>query len=220
MPQKVPNPVEESNNAKDPVVPQETPVAHSAALSQKWQVAILAVVIVVLCAVVVIFWRWRRPLVQQVMTLPTVVHHASFPMTKPTPTLLTPTPTITPTPTPSYLPSGRQTYNVSQSPDIAGPRIVSLTLDPLDAQQKQQQTILVALSSSTPVSGVGVTFYSDTKSRVLPLTSTAAGWTTSWTVDDSVLYRYILVIRATNSQGTVKVIVAPRTTGPIKSDLL
>jgi len=221
MPQNVSKPVEESKNLKDQVTPQQTPVPLLATPIGKGPIAVLVAVIVIACVIMVIFWRRYnspiRVLIDDAMLLPTIIHHTSFPTTTPT---LTPTPTVTPTPTPSYLPPGRQTYKVSQSPDMAGPRIVSLTLDPLDVQKKQQQMILVALSSSTPVSGVSVTLYSDTKSRVLPLSSTSGGWSTTWTVDDPVLYRYILVIRATNSQGTAKVIVAPRTTGPIKSDSL
>lgn len=130
----------------------------------------------------------------------------------------TPTP-IPPTPSPSYLPPGKQTYNISQSANTIGPRITSLTLDPLDAQKGQKQTLTIIFSGTT-VLNASLTIFTDTSSYPLPLTLVNGLWSAQWTLPDTVNKRYIVVITATDPTGTAKVIVASRTTGPIKTELL
>lgn len=121
----------------------------------------------------------------------------------------------TPTPTPTELKSGSETYTISQSSNVTGPRISRLTLDPLDVKQGQTQVLTVRASSPQGISAVSIEFQSDNKTESLVLSQTGGttqdgDWQTTWTLDDTVLYKYILTISATGAAGKSSVIVAPR----------
>jgi hypothetical protein len=121
----------------------------------------------------------------------------------------------TPTPTPTWLKPGKDTYAISQAPGIAGPKVSTLTLDELDPKKNDKQTITAHVVSDQPVTAVSIEYISDNKTRTLPLTMTGgiatnADWQAVWTVDDTVLYKYILNISATANGITNKVQVAPR----------
>ncbi len=168
-------------------------------------IAILMVLIVILICVVLYFDR--------IIRVPWLVSNLTH---KPTPTTHIVKTTPTPSPTPSFLPSGEQTYTISRSADAKGPRINSLTLNPLDAQKNQLQTITVSVAG-TALSHVSVKIYADTSSYPIDLTLRDGVWRAQWRLQDSVLHRYVIVITATDSTGASKVIVAPRTPGPINN---
>lgn len=112
----------------------------------------------------------------------------------------------TPTPTPTKLKAGKDTYTISQPPNTPGPRIATLTLDPLDPKVNDKQTITAHIEYNTPVASVFVEYTSDNKKRTLPLTlasgtNTNGDWQTTWTVDDTVLYTYGVIVTATGSDG-------------------
>lgn len=129
-----------------------------------------------------------------------------------------PTPTPIPSPTPSYLPSGKQTYAISGS--AMRPKVSSLTLDPLDAHFGDRQSLTVVAESSQQLKNVSITLFSDTKKTILPLSLENGIWRTTWTVDDSVNYRYVIRVDATDSATTSSTLIAPRTNGPIRLDEL
>lgn len=123
---------------------------------------------------------------------------------------------ITPTPSPSFLPSGTQTYHISHA-NQGGPAIASLTLSPLDAALGTTQTIDVVLTSQSLIDEVAVRVLTDSSEKTLTLSRRGdTTWSTQWTLPDTVLYRYIFVLTAGNTKGNTRVIVAPRTTKPMR----
>ena len=129
-----------------------------------------------------------------------------------------PTATPIPTPTPSYLPAGKQTYSISGS--SIGPKISSLTMDPLDAHNGDTQSLSVNASSDEPLVSISITVFSDTKKTTLPLSFDGKVWHTSWVLHDSVNSRYIIRIDATDEATSSSTLIAPRTNGPIHLDQL
>jgi len=131
-------------------------------------------------------------------------------------------PRPTPKPTPAYLPPGKQTYQINKNSDGSMPKIETLTLDPINVKQGEQQTLEVTITSPTPVTTVNLTLYADDKQKqTIALTQSSVDgskstWKATWTVNYSVWYRYVVMITATNAGGQEKAYVAPRTVGPIK----
>jgi len=132
--------------------------------------------------------------------------------------LLPPTEPSAPTPTSSYLPPGKQTYAISSQ--SKGPKVSSITLEPLDIHKGDNQKISVKTSKNDNVTEAIITIFSDKKKTILPLTYSENEWTTSWIVNDTVNTRYIFRIEATNSSTTSSTLVAPRTSGPIRLNQL
>ncbi|MBI3577159.1 hypothetical protein HY086_03935 [Candidatus Gottesmanbacteria bacterium] len=117
----------------------------------------------------------------------------------------------TPTPTPTALKPGKETYSISQASDLKAPKILKLTLDPLDVNKGQTQAIVVETEPGKNVDSVTIVFISDNKTRTLSLQKQQdLIWQTQWTLDDSVLYKYILVITASSEGQQSTVTVAPR----------
>ena len=129
-----------------------------------------------------------------------------------------PAPPPTPTPTPSYLPPGKQTYTISSQ--SKGPKVTSITLDPLDIHKGNTQSILVTIASDEAITEASITIYSDTKKTTIPLIQDKTELHASWKVDDSVNNRYIFKIDATNTSTSSSTMVAPRTNGPIRLNSL
>ncbi len=119
---------------------------------------------------------------------------------------------VTPTPTPTALKAGKETYTISQSGDTKGPRITRLELDPLEPKQGTIQNIAVVTSFSSPITAVSVTVKTDNKTRTVELSKSSAegAWSGSWTVDDSLLYTYIMTIVSKSGSATSSVDVAIR----------
>ena len=128
--------------------------------------------------------------------------------------------TATPTPTPIILMPDegvKGNYAVSQPGKITGPRITKVTFDPLDVKLGQPITISAKVFSLVPVSKVSGNLQQDLNSTPLTFTQTATEpdtgntvWTATTTLSDTVLYRYILDISATDSNGTSTIQIAPR----------
>ncbi len=121
----------------------------------------------------------------------------------------------TPTPTPTRLNPGKETYSIGQWSGAKGPGIPTLTLDPLDPKLNQQQHLSVHVNYDQPVTAVSIEVQSDNKTKTLPLVLTGGSdtngdWSIDWTVDDTVLYKYILNVSATGNGVTNTVTVAPR----------
>jgi hypothetical protein len=121
----------------------------------------------------------------------------------------------TPTPTPTYLKPGKETYTVSQASEMKGPKITSVTFDPHDPQSGSKQTISLTATSKSPVKTISIEFASDNKKRTLELSrvggsDTDGQWETSWTTDDTILYKYILTIISEDANSISKLIIAPR----------
>ncbi len=138
-----------------------------------------------------------------------------------TATEISPYPATAAKPTPSYLPPGKQSYVVSQSSANADPIITGLTVDPLNVRKGNRQIVEVTMTSKTPVQSVSVTLFTDNTKQTLALTSasssaSASTWKGSWTIEDSVSYRYVYTITANSQTGESISYVAVRTVGPIK----
>jgi len=122
----------------------------------------------------------------------------------------------TPTPTPTTLTAGSGTYNVGKSEADKGPIVTTLTLNPLDPKQNEHQTITAHLTFATPVTSATISFQSDHKTLELtPLklvsgTTTDGDWQTSWDVDDTVLYKYVVTVTAASGDLKTVAPVAPR----------
>lgn len=127
-----------------------------------------------------------------------------------------PFPIATPKKTPAPLKQGKGTYNISQGSEVSGPRITQVSLDPLDPKKGEKQTISVKTFHTSPITQVKITLVSDNKTQTLPPLSLVSGtnldgeWQVTWTVDDTVLYKYILTITSASSSGQSSVEVAPR----------
>lgn len=135
------------------------------------------------------------------------------------PNILTPpNPTPSPSPTPSFLPSGKQTYSIS-GPSY-GPKISSLTLNPLDAHKGNKQSLAITAASGVQLVSVVITIFSDTKKTLLPLSQIGNEWTTTWVLNDSVNSRYVIRIDAIDTSTSSSTLIAPRTNGPIHLDEL
>lgn len=120
-----------------------------------------------------------------------------------------------PTPTPTALMQGKETYSISQASNNTGPKITKAEIDPLDPKIGQKQTITIHSNFSQPLTGVTISVKTDHK--VFPLTlskvsgtDTDGQWQTSWTVEDSVLYTYIMTITAVSGGASSNVDLAIR----------
>ncbi|MBI5613349.1 hypothetical protein HY947_00320 [Candidatus Gottesmanbacteria bacterium] len=121
----------------------------------------------------------------------------------------------TPTPTPTYLKPGKETYTVSQSSEVKGPKISSVSFDPHDLTVGTNQTITLSISSKSKIQSVSIEFKSDHKTRTLEATRISGGetdglWQARWTTDDTVLYTYILSITSQDETAKSKLTIAPR----------
>lgn len=124
----------------------------------------------------------------------------------------------TPTPTPIVLKPDEGTkgnYTISRGGKSPGPEISRVTFDPLDVQKDQNLTVTVTVTSeSTPNSLTGK-LISDFKTTSLTFKNTSKSskssvWTATIRLTDTVLYKYILELIATDKSGKTQVTVAPR----------
>ena len=121
-------------------------------------------------------------------------------------------------PTPSFLPKGEQTYTINSTD--ASPKIISLTLNPLDPAVHTKQSITVRPDTNQDIQNVFVTIYTDTNTYPLTLTSNDDVFTAQWTVKDTIFYRYVIKIVAQSTTKTSMTIISPRTNGPIDKSAL
>ncbi len=116
----------------------------------------------------------------------------------------------TPSPTPTRLKQGKETYFISKGGSANEPTFSALTLDPHEPGRGQQQSIIVPLTSLSSIRSVNAIFVTDTKTRTIPLrltdgTNLNGTWQMTWTVDDTLLYTYIIKIVAESENGATAV---------------
>ncbi len=103
--------------------------------------------------------------------------------------------------TPYTLPSGSQTYRFSHGEDVVGPKIQTVTIDPLDPQNNATQTISLEIESESSVQSAVIIVSTDNREKTLNLKlisgdSQKGTYQGSWQVDDTYenkySFRYIL----------------------------
>jgi hypothetical protein len=134
------------------------------------------------------------------------------------PELTAKNPTATPqpirTPIPLYPDNGTKgTYNISQGTHN-GPTFSQVIFDPLNAQKGQTFTITVTFKEKGAVTGLTGVLKTDNSSTNMTFqkveNTQIETWQTSFTLNDSVLYSYILNLTATSTGGSSLITVAPR----------
>ncbi len=111
-----------------------------------------------------------------------------------------------PTPTPTSLKQGKEIYIYSWGQGTTVPKLSSIEIDPHDPKVGETQHVTVKYTHPTAIQSVSMQLFSDNKSTTFPMTlssgSTTDGtWTGSWTIEDSVLYRYDLRVLVKSDQG-------------------
>lgn len=168
-----------------------------------------------------LFGNLRSNIVEKIVPLkPNSITPSPSPLPSPDDSVIAaPSPSPSPKPTRSPYPlipdNGRKgTYNISQASQ-AGPTFKQVIFDPLNASKAAPLHITVTVDSTNPLNSLSGTLQMDhqtanltfsQKSRI-NLTET---WETTLTLDDTVLYNYILRLTATNELGTTHAGVAPR----------
>ncbi|MBT3249406.1 MAG: hypothetical protein HN846_03225 [Candidatus Pacebacteria bacterium] len=111
-----------------------------------------------------------------------------------------------PLPSPAWILPGKETYAISQG-DKAGPRIANMVIDPQDpTTNNNQQTVSSQLKHSLPIEKVTLKLTSDNEEKSVEMTlvegtNKNGTWQTQWEITDPVLYKYILTLVATSSDG-------------------
>lgn len=124
------------------------------------------------------------------------------------PPTATPTPLveISSTPTPRALPHGKKQF-FSRGSGMT-PSVTQGYLDPYDPAPDSVQTVNVSISDTSAVVSASVIITTDTRTTQLPLerisgTETSGSWSGSWTVNDSYGCTYLMMIQATDMNGSL-----------------
>ena len=101
------------------------------------------------------------------------------------------------TPIPYTLPSGSQTYRFSHGSGVKGPKMSSVTIDPLDPQNGADQIVTIDLESESPVTKAQLTIITDSKEKVIDLKlvegdSNKGKYQGSWKVNDTFNTKYAI----------------------------
>jgi hypothetical protein len=126
-----------------------------------------------------------------------------------------------PTPAPIVLVPDEGTkgnYVISQDKTIPSPLITLVTFDPLDAQTGDTLTITAKIISPTAITAVTGLLTQDNSQTPLTFSriildsgdDQTSLWSTTTTLQDTLLFRYILNLSAANASGTSLITVAPR----------
>lgn len=115
-------------------------------------------------------------------------------------------PTPTPKPTIVPLPEGSQTYRFSNGSKVVGPKISSLTIDPLTPNQGDTQTVTLSAMHTSAITSVTIEVITDHKTEKHTLTqksgtSVDGSWEGAWTMNDTFDYTYGLRLVLTSSEG-------------------
>lgn len=111
----------------------------------------------------------------------------------------------TPKPTPKPLPTGRQTYNISHSSQVLGPKPTQAIIDPIDPNTGQTQTLIVTIPHDKPLTEVKAFLYTDHTQKQLALKNTQSGiWVAQWTMEDTYLYKYQIQFIFSDANETFK----------------
>lgn len=122
-------------------------------------------------------------------------------------TLIAPSPSPSPSATPQPIPSGIQTYNLQHGPNVKGPKISSLTIDPVDASNGAEQTVTLDARFTSAITSVIVEVISDTQSERHELQKLSGSpnngtWQGKWLVQDSINRKYGLRFILTSNTET------------------
>lgn len=98
---------------------------------------------------------------------------------------------------PYVLPSGSQTYRFSHGPDVVGPKIQTMTVNPLDPKVGSTQTFTLEIKSESPVTKTSIIIYSDSQEKNVDLKlisgdSLKGVYQGSWNVNDTYNNKYAL----------------------------
>lgn len=111
-----------------------------------------------------------------------------------------PSPTTQPimTPCPGYhIPTGKQQYQWSHGPDVVGPKIGTMIIDPLDPSSGQKQTITVTIKNDSPVTSAGAILLTDNSEqkgafKLKDGSTTDGTWELTWQTRDSYKCQYAI----------------------------
>jgi hypothetical protein len=115
--------------------------------------------------------------------------------------------TPVPTACPNYnIPSGKQNFNFSVGNSVAGPKIQTAVIDPLDPATGQRQTVTLTIKHSSPVTFAEATLLTDntqqsSKFRRISGTDTDGTWQLSWQTKDTYKCRYAIQFDLQSSTG-------------------
>jgi hypothetical protein len=117
------------------------------------------------------------------------------PTPSPTMTITAPPVITAPSSVPYVLPTGSQTYQYSHGSDVKGPKISSVTIDPLDPPKDTAQTITLVITSTSPMTKNSLTINTDNESKTLDLKQVsgdnlAGTYAVTWTPSDTYAQKY------------------------------
>lgn len=121
----------------------------------------------------------------------------------------TPMPLVRGDPVP-FAVHGKQEYAVSRGSGSRGPTMDRVSVEPIDPNVGDNQTMRVQVRHNKPVKSVMVTLASDTKKKTTALsltsgTNTDGTWEGSWTIDGPIDYVYNATIEAKDGKDTATI---------------
>lgn len=102
-----------------------------------------------------------------------------------------------PTPIPYVLPTGSQIYHYSHGSEVKGPKIQTVTIDPIDPQPGTTQTLTLEIESVSPMTKNALTIATDNHTTSLELTRISGDnlkgtYAVTWTPTDTYEHTYSL----------------------------
>ncbi len=109
----------------------------------------------------------------------------------------------TPSPTPVKIRQGKETYTFSWGQGTTIPMLDKLTVDPHDPKSGNSQTVQLEIHHTQPIDSITMEVQTDTKTALYPMkltegTNTKGVWVGTWTIDDTVLYKYFFTAKVTS----------------------
>ena len=149
-------------------------------------------------------------------------YYRSFRPPKPNPTateqplaLYSKMPTPSPLSSPKPIPRGKIGFSVSQA-DKTKPQFSQGEIDPYDPPKGGRQSVTISVRDEQPVSQVSAVLKTDNavsqpvSFKLIDGSAADGTWQGSWTVDDSYLYNYNLILTAVSSRGQTSVEITLR----------
>lgn len=115
-------------------------------------------------------------------------------------------PSPTPKPSPRPIPHGKISFTVG-SANKSIPQLGAGSIDPYDPQNGGTQTVTVSAKDEQPITQVTAVLKTDNavsqpvSFKLVEGSATSGTWQGSWTVTDTYLYTYNLVLTAVSSRG-------------------
>lgn len=102
----------------------------------------------------------------------------------------------TPSPTPVTIRTGKVVANMSQSKETLGPKLRRVEIDNNDPKVGEEQTLKARIVHTSPVVTAEVILTTDSRTFSYPLklesgTNLDGVYVSTWTLEDTVLYRYM-----------------------------